>query len=752
MGAYLLWVARQLYLLLFLPSRFEREVEGSVKGRGLRLSWKQRALYLAKLLPWILGLAMVGNLVVGAVVEFGLGLPFDWARSWLSVARAVAFSVLFGVAFRVAFGIVLGVMAGVVLGVAAGGALAGLGAVVGVVVAGVVGGIVLGVVLGVAPGVARGVAYGVAFGVGASVVASVISTVAAGVAASLAAVPTYWVTYFRLATYPIEALISWGIYRFARAQPSRAVHLWRFFPVAWNEVIYLPLPGIRKLLALMVQQDRAEGFRQIAFVAAERSLQRRAAAGALTDIALNDLEAASLGELAETPRRLGWTTEAVVPLPVEVIEALPRFERVAHQAAQSAAVSSAYRKADALKRAAQELDTLRKSLIAGRGREVPRLLQIANAWRELLDEEQSRLQKVAAERREIPNPFVFGNPVDASNASVFAGRRDVIQQIEQSLLGARHAPVLLLHGPRRMGKSSILKQLPRLLGLDFAPALLDCQNPAVAGSEASAASLLRHFSVALCEGLKGRRVLIAPVTMEELAAAPFGAFETWLGRLEQAMPMGMRALLCLDEYEKLQRAVDAGWGGEFLDALRHWLQHRPRLLLLFTGVRTFAEMGPAWSDRFISARRVRVSFLDADDVRLLLTRPIPEFDLAYAPGAVEVVIEATRCQPFLAQAVAFELVQYMNEQQRKQATLEDVALAITRALESGGEYFGNVWSDAGEDGQAVLRAVAAGGPTAGTPSALRWLRDHDVLDEAGDFAVPMMRRWVVEFCQLADPG
>jgi hypothetical protein len=37
----------------------------------------------------------------------------------------------------------------------------------------------------------------------------------------------------------------------------------------------------------------------------------------------------------------------------------------------------------------------------------------------------------------------------------------------------------LPHGPRRAGKSNILNQLPRLLGPDFAPATLDCQEPAV---------------------------------------------------------------------------------------------------------------------------------------------------------------------------------------------------------------------------------------------------------------------------------
>ncbi|MEK7676490.1 MAG: ATP-binding protein [Verrucomicrobiota bacterium] len=678
MSDYLRWVLRQFYLLLFWPSKFAREVEGEKQGQP-QLTRKQRLVYLLKMLPWLLALAMLANLLAGSLCE-AFGSKYYWAESWLGVAVGVAF----GVAFPVAFGVAVGVVGGFV------------------------------------DGIAFGVAFGVAFPV------------------------AFYLTYFRLGTYPVDAFLSWLAFAEAKARPTTAFRWWRRCPVAWNEVIYLPLPGVGKLLALATRQNRVEGFRQIAFVAAERPLQRRVAIEALTEVALGDLEASTASELALMPDRMPWTGAAPLALPAAFASALPRFDRIAHQVGQSLSVSSAYRKADALKRAVEEVDVLQKTLVVSEDALAPRLLQVANQWREILEAEEARLEQLAAERRETPNPFVFGNPVDERNASVFAGRRDVARQIEESLLGARQSPTLLLHGPRRMGKTSILKQLPRLLGPDFAPAELDCQNPAVAGGEASAGTLLRYLSGSLSEGLQRRRVAVKPLSAGELAREPFAAFDLWLDRAEKAMPPGMRALLCLDEYEKLQRALDAGWGGDFLDALRHTLQHRPRFVLLFTGAHTFAELGPAWTDRFISARRVRVSFLTPDEVLPLLTQPIPEFDLTYAPGALEALIEATHGQPFLTQAVAFELVQYLNEQQRKGATPADAEMAISRALESSGDYFANVWSDAGERGQAILRAFARGQPPPDFPDARLRLREHDVLNDEGKFAVPMMERWVKE--------
>jgi uncharacterized protein len=223
---------------------------------------------------------------------------------------------------------------------------------------------------------------------------------------------------------------------------------------------------------------------------------------------------------------------------------------------------------------------------------------------------------------------------------------------------------------------------------------------------------------------------------------PFFAFDDWLARAERALPDRLRIVLCLDEYERLQEPLDAGWGGAFLDQLRHTLQHRKRFVLMFTGAHTFEEQGPAWTDRFLSARRLRVSFLPREDLVPLLTGPHPDFDLTYAAGALDSLLEVTRGQPFLTQAVACELVDLLNEERRREATVGDVSRAIDKALVSGAEYFANVWHDAGPEGQALLAGLADGDPGIGDSPVRRRLQDRDVLDGAGRFAVPMMQRYV----------
>ena len=116
--------------------------------------------------------------------------------------------------------------------------------------------------------------------------------------------------------------------------------------------------------------------------------------------------------------------------------------------------------------------------------------------------------------------------------------------------------------------------------------------------------------------------------------------------------------------------------------------------------------------------------------------------MTYAPGALDALLDAAAGQPFLTQAVAFELVQFLNEEHRREATPADVDEAIRRALVSASEYFANVWFDAGERGQALLTALARGRTPPEDAATYRRLREHDVLNDAGCFAVPMLERWI----------
>jgi len=64
---------RQLYLLVFWPTQYLREVEEESGQR--RMTSGERFHYLMRMFPWVLGLSIVLNLTDGNLCE-ALGLHF----------------------------------------------------------------------------------------------------------------------------------------------------------------------------------------------------------------------------------------------------------------------------------------------------------------------------------------------------------------------------------------------------------------------------------------------------------------------------------------------------------------------------------------------------------------------------------------------------------------------------------------------------------------------------------------------------
>jgi hypothetical protein len=103
-----------------------------------------------------------------------------------------------------------------------------------------------------------------------------------------------------------------------------------------------------------------------------------------------------------------------------------------------------------------------------------------------------RLVAPPAVFRPIPNPYATGKPLRAGSP-VFVGREDVFAFLRENLAGQAGENVLVLVGERRMGKTSILRQLPLRLG----EAIVSCMTSEWRSSEAwrrpGSGSSCRHW-------------------------------------------------------------------------------------------------------------------------------------------------------------------------------------------------------------------------------------------------------------------
>jgi hypothetical protein len=237
---------------------------------------------------------------------------------------------------------------------------------------------------------------------------------------------------------------------------------------------------------------------------------------------------------------------------------------------------------------------------------------------------------------------------------------------------------------------------------------------------------------------------------EKLAQDPFPALQTWLGEIERTIP-SKRFLLCLDEFERLSE-VEEVTRTRTLNFLRNVLQHRQKWTLLFSGSHQLSELPPYWSDYLINTRALRISYLQESEARELILQPVEDFAKIYEPSAVDVIIQLTRCQPYLVQLVCYEVVELLNREIREnrrdagtvKATGEDIHAVIPTVIERGDQYFRELWTSLTESDRTLLRCVVQGEtPTAQHKKVVRKLVQKEILEKEGNaFQVPLVQRFV----------
>ena len=312
--------------------------------------------------------------------------------------------------------------------------------------------------------------------------------------------------------------------------------------------------------------------------------------------------------------------------------------------------------------------------------------------------------------REIQSPHIIGPPL-AYSEETFVARTGISSQIEQTTLDRRRRP-LLLYGQRRMGKTSLLNNLGRLLPENIIPLFVDLQGPASLASNNT--GFLYNIARGMVKSAQTQSDLSLPqLTRQSLAADPFTVFDEWLDRVEETMGE-KTALLALDEFEALEGAIAKKRFDpeEVLGMLRNLIQHRPRFKVLLAGSHAIEEFQP-WASYLINVQVVKIGYLKESEARQLVERPVKDFALQYEPDAVERILYLTRCHPFLVQLLCEEIVAFKNEQSptsRRLATVADVEAAVPAALSSGSFFFADIKTNQISClGSEVLQFIAARG-------------------------------------------
>ena len=351
------------------------------------------------------------------------------------------------------------------------------------------------------------------------------------------------------------------------------------------------------------------------------------------------------------------------------------------------------------------------------------------------------------------NPYIAGAPVVESR--MFFGREDVFSWIERSLSGQFVNHILVLHGQRRVGKTSVLKHLANRLPKSFIPIFIDLQG--------RVNTTLPRFLWWLAREIT--RALDLPDPQRDLFESDPELFESgFLPQVESQL--GERVLLLtFDEFDTLEStAAQEGLALPFMAMLKHLMEHDKLNFIFSIGSsgRKLENMQAAYTGFFKQALYRKISFLGESDARDLVTRPV-EGILGFDLDAVDAIHEITSGHPYFIQLICHELFSVCQKTDRWQVCKGDVEAVLDAVIERGTVNLKFVWDEASELEKWVLAGLAQFEKGASLEeldkflkkhkvrfirqdleSAVLHLREKDVLSSGNRFVIYLMKLWLVQ--------
>ena len=280
---------------------------------------------------------------------------------------------------------------------------------------------------------------------------------------------------------------------------------------------------------------------------------------------------------------------------------------------------------------------------------------------------------------EIVNPYIAGAPV--TEQRMFFGREDIFQWIETSIAGQYADHILVIHGQRRVGKTSVLKQLGNRLPKRYIPVFFDLQG--------RTHTTLDHFLWWLAR--ETVRVLKQERNIE-IAPPEKSAFSADSEFFENQFLAGLRPqlgsdtlLLTFDEFDNLEESeVKEELARPLIDHLRR-LMGQPNLNFIFSigsSGRKLENMQAAYTEFFKTALYKKISFLSDEQTHHLVTRPV-EGVIEYERAAVERIYGITSGHPYFTQLTCHELFARCQRTEQRKIAKADVESVLDDVVERG---------------------------------------------------------------------
>jgi GTP pyrophosphokinase len=289
-------------------------------------------------------------------------------------------------------------------------------------------------------------------------------------------------------------------------------------------------------------------------------------------------------------------------------------------------------------------------------------------------------------RRLAPNPYTL-RPVSGEG---FYGRNNELRDLVNNLRDVQPGEAVLLWGPRRIGKTSLLLQFQQhvMSSEDYVLAFVDMQKL----SGRSTTMFLRDIVKAIVKALPENSTAKAP-TLARMKRDPLGYFR---GFLENSPALhNKHIVLILDEFQLLSALYDEVVTlADINRYFRSMIQHRQGLSLIFCGGGVLETLLRQPEAAFLLelVRHQEIGCLDEAAARQLIVQPAHR--VRYDDAAVDYLVGITAGHPYYLQWLCGELVTRADREQRTFISSQHLHDVLTDWLSYQGEhFFSHLWGN-----------------------------------------------------------
>jgi branched-chain amino acid transport system substrate-binding protein len=350
------------------------------------------------------------------------------------------------------------------------------------------------------------------------------------------------------------------------------------------------------------------------------------------------------------------------------------------------------------------------------------------------------------------NPYVIGRPIDQQ---LFFGRESLFLTIQDHI--QHNSNIILLHGQRRIGKSSVIRNIPHGLNdlHEFVFVTFNLEHY----SQKSLSEILADLAQEILHDLSldDENIKLPEITELELDTGIFS--HQFLPQVYQLLE-NKNLVLVVDEFDALINSSNP----ELLEQVYKYLSsliniNKKLFLILLIEQRSVNKHRISKIFKDVPVREI--GLLDENSTKELIIKPAENI-LEYEEDAIKAIFDLSAGHPYFTQAICFTIFGRAREEDKWTVSSEDVKLIINKAIElaeAGLTWFWDGFSilekvvfaaiaEAQEDSDNYVRLIKRFRPDTEDKLIIetnQLLRSNGFLDEIEErVKIEFVRLWIIQ--------